>query len=159
MPVDLRYKLMIEMPLENCSVFIVFRDDCCKQNNHQKKKKESWRTDVFARRVEVIVVVEIGQGREEALGSAALVADHEALLLSGLDVDELEHGSCAIEGVVHDLLVRVERVLGGALEERLGRDGADVLLAFGGVGVDKVAPDIWHLCVFVRTDTSQLRVH
>ena len=104
--------------------------------------------DVLAGGIEVVVVVEVGEGGEEALGAAALVDDDDTLLVGLLVVDDLDDGAVAVGGLLHHGPVEVLGVLGGALEEDLVADEGEVEAALGrgGVGelalVDKVAAEL-----------------
>jgi hypothetical protein len=71
-------------------------------------------------------VVKIGQGREELLGPAHLVTNHDSPLPRLFDLEQLDDGSTPLPDLVHDVLVNLERLVGSLFQERLVRDGLDV---------------------------------
>ena len=118
---------MIVIPLENCS------NAGCQHGAIRAITPHRARTDIFPRRVERVEVVEVGEGAEELLGAAHLVADDDAALARALDLEHLDDGPVALLDGPHHALVDLERVLARLLQEDRVRHRADVRLAVGGI--------------------------
>ena len=83
-------------------------------------------------------MVEVTKGTEEVLGGAHLIADDDAPFPAALDFVELENGAVALKHIPHDILIEIEGVFGGLVEEDLVADVADVDLGVGAVDVGKI---------------------
>lgn len=71
-------------------------------------------------------MVQIGQGRKEAPRAALLVADDDAALPAALDIVRGDDRTHAAKGLVHELLVHLQRVVCRLFEEGAVRDLTDV---------------------------------
>ena len=80
------------------------------------------------------------------LGSAHPISDDDPAFPGALDLEELNDGSVALEDIPHDILIQIEGVFGGLVEEGLVTDGTNVDLAvrkidFGKIGGERAARD------------------
>lgn len=92
-------------------------------------KGEKTLTDILPRTIQRVKMVQIRERAEELARPAHLVPNHKPALPRALHRELLDHGPVPFLDVPHHLLVDLERVLGGFLEEHGVRDRADVSCA------------------------------
>ena len=107
------------------------------------------RTDVFARRIQRVKVIQVRQCAEKVSRPAHLVPDHQAPLAGTLNFENFNDGAVTGLDVPHNFLVDLKRVLACLFEENGIGNSTDVCLAifatrwgriFGKVALgDKVA--------------------
>lgn len=95
--------------------------------------------EVFAGAGEAVVVVQIREGREEAHGRALAVSNDESLLAAAFDLEHLDDGAGASNGIDEEFLVDRLGVFGSLLQEELVTDDLNVGLLGVGVRVGELA--------------------
>ncbi len=76
------------------------------------------RTNIFARRVQRIEVVQVGKRAEKLAGPAHLVSNDETAFPATFDLEYLDNRAVALLDVPHHLLVDLERVFARFLQKR-----------------------------------------
>ena len=82
--------------------------------------------DVLARRVQVVVVVQIRHGREEGLGTSLSVANDETLLARPFNFIHFNDGPSTLQYLANNLLVDAQRMFGGLAQKSLVRNDTNV---------------------------------
>lgn len=97
-------------------------------------------TDILASRIQVIVVIQIRHGREEALSTSLTIADNQATFTGTLDFIHFNDRTSTLQDVTHDILIDLESEISGLLQKVLIGNLSDIGLLFGsGIGVDELA--------------------
>ena len=102
---------------------------CGGSQRDARKDSDLERTDVFARRIKRVKVIQVRQCAEEVSRAAHLVPDHQAALAGTLNFEHFNHRTVTRLDIPHNVLVNLKRVVGCLFEEHGVRNSAYICLA------------------------------